>query len=133
MRGRISMVVLLGGMIGMIGCDKEVKLTFVNHSPTPVDIQLRGPGTGMGFVGRAGAGEATKTKIKVDKDFLPARYDWQAGAFANNFVVTEDTEDELWIHIDSPAGSAPVDKNTAVQGERKVKKIQIETEEVIVP
>ena len=76
--------------------------------------KLDGPGDGTGFLGTVPAMSKAKTKIKVDEDFLPATYRWDAGDEEGSFTVSKETPGELMIVIEQDGSIGPIDKNTEV-------------------
>jgi len=124
---RTIQILMLAGIAAALlgGCDKKVKLTFVNHTAQSREVQLSGPGVDRSYVGVAAGmgGKARYGTLKVKKDYLPATYEWWAGDVSSRFTVTEDTPGEVWIDI-KPSGSGGLrDKHTEVE---ETKKLQIE-------
>jgi len=120
---------LVLAVAALAGCDKEVKLTFFNGTDQQRDVFLAGPGdpSGTGILGTVGPISKLRTKIKVDKGFLPANYNWEAGDKSGSFTITKDSPGELMIAIEPGGVVGPIDKNTEIKKSKK-----IEAEDVII-
>ena len=117
-----------------LGCDKKVKLTFVNHTRTSRDVQLAGPGIGRTDVGiiAADGGKLQYGTLKVDKDLLPATYQWWAGNLTGRFTIRESTPKKVWVDIKRNAGGLR-DKDTEVEEKKRleVKEVPIYEDTVV--
>jgi len=121
---KLLALVLATSAIAIVGCDKEVKLSFINTTSQTRDVRLTAPGQGMAFLGPLpGTGGRLTHKLKIDEDYLPARCSWQAGDRSDEFVITKDSKDKLSIIIDPTGNIGPIDKRTTVD---KVDDINIE-------
>jgi len=94
------------------GCDKELTLTFVNHTDRaqPVAVQL--PGRAQRDLGTIAAnGGEVRHAFKMEDDDLPADVTCTAGASQLHLRITEESPDDqahvFWL-ID-PTRAAPTD------------------------
>ncbi|HOF17691.1 MAG TPA: hypothetical protein PK082_02185 [Phycisphaerae bacterium] len=129
---RIFLVCGLALSAALFGCDKKVKLTFVNHTSQSLEVQLSGPGRPGTFVGMVGpTGGKLRHELKIKKDSLPATYQWSAGDLDGRFTITKETDKQMWLDIKSGGGLR--DKHTEVQEEKKieVKELPVEQYEVV--
>ena len=119
--------------IALIGCDKEVNLTFFNGTHESRDLVLFGPGEGTGYLGSVGAMSKVKTKIKVDEGFLPATYSWEAGQTEGEFTITKESPGKLMIAIERGGSVGPIDEKTEVQKDEhlEAKDVIVEQETVV--
>jgi len=130
---RLSVGMVLAALFVAAGCDKEVKMTFFNNSDRNRELLLSGPGDGTGFLGTVPAMSKAKTRIKVDEDFLPATYRWDAGDEEGSFTVSKETPGELMIVIEQDGSIGPIDKNTEVHQDShiEIEDMMIEQDTVI--
>lgn len=114
----------------LVGCSKTVKVTFINDTDVSRELILIGPGEHPGHLGALAPMGVATAKIKVDKDFLPVTYSWDAGDKEGDFPITEDTED--WIRVEIDTGRV-TDKHTEIRKQRKVEieELPVHTEPVI--
>lgn len=96
-------------VLGLIlaGCDKEVKLTFVNETRGDLPVSLktsRGMNESLGMVS-AGGGHVEQT-FKYKKDELPVNVTWKAGEYCGKFDIDDKTHKNLRIDFlpDGPSG-----------------------------
>jgi len=99
--------ILVFGLLFTVGCEKEVKLTFVNETNNDVPLSLqtsRGANESMGIV-KAGGG-ATERTFKYKKEQLPVQVSWKAGDYCGKFDITDKTNKNLRIDFlpDGPSG-----------------------------
>ena len=122
----------LAGLL-LAGCEKEVKLTFFNGTNEGRDLILSGPGDGTGHLGSLPAMGKLTTKIRVDEDWLPATYQWEAGDTAGSFTMTKETPGKLMIAIERGGSIGPIDKNTEVHKAEdiKVKDVIVDQDTVV--
>jgi len=104
-----------------LGCDKKVKLTFVNHTRTSRDVRLAGPGVGRTLVGiiAADGGKLPYGTLKVKKDRLPATYRWRADDLSGQFTIRKDTPKKVWVDIKRHPGGLR-DKHTEVKEKKHI-------------
>ncbi|MHC4294080.1 MAG: hypothetical protein ACYSTL_00675 [Planctomycetota bacterium] len=118
----------------LIGCDKEVKLTFINTTSASRDLELTVPGEGIEYLGVLGAtGGRVTYKLKIDEDYLPVTCTWEAGNRSDQFTITKESKDKMLIAIDPTGNIGPIDKRTDVRKaeEKEVKELIIEQHEVV--
>jgi len=133
LRSVLSVGVMLCALC-LIGCDKEVKLTFVNLTPEALRVNLLVPGEGARRLGVVGAdGGKLRHKLKLDKDLLPVTCRYRAGRHAGSFTVTRRSEKKLWIDI-RPLGPPRVrDRHTVVEDKTRIeiRDVPVRREEVV--
>lgn len=126
-----GILVCLGALTG---CDKEVKLTFVNLTSESLAVTLNVPGEGTQSVGVVPPnGGKLPHKVKIDSDDLPATCTYAAGQHSGSFTVNKKTPDKLWIDI-RPGGPDRIrDDKTTVHEKRQVdiKDVKVRQEEVV--
>ncbi len=92
----------------LCGCDKEVELTFVNRTDQALDVRVSTPDEGHEHVGRLDPRGRLEHEIEIDDDELPARCSWTAGPYGGDFLVTEESDEEIWLEIFPAAVDSPV-------------------------
>jgi hypothetical protein len=126
-KGNVLALLLVLSAVLVVGCEKEYKMTFFNGTDQPRDLILAGPGTGTGYLGTLGPMGKVQTKIKVDEDFLPARYEWEAGDKEGSFTLTKDSKNKLMIAIEEDGSTGLIDENTQIHKHR-----QVEVQDVVI-
>jgi hypothetical protein len=100
----------------LVGCQKEVKLSFINTTSQSRELELSAPGHGTMYLGRIGAtGGRITHKLKIDEDYLPARCSWRAGDRADAFVINKESRSDLRIMIDPTGNIGPIDNRTSIE------------------
>lgn len=96
-------------VLGLIfaGCDKTVKLTFVNETRNDLPLSLKtssGMNESLGIM-RANGSVAEQT-FKYKKDELPVDVMWKAGEYCGKFEINHKTDKNLRIDFlpDGPSG-----------------------------
>lgn len=127
--GRKTVIgILLLSAVALAGCDKEVKLSFVNTTSQSRDLQLTVPGHGTSYLGVLGpTGGRITHKLKINEDYLPATCSWEAGGRSGSFTINTESKSKLLIAIDPTGNIGPIDKGTTVH-----KADKIEVEEVVI-
>jgi len=118
----------------VVGCQKKVKLSFINTTSQSRELELTVPGQGTTYLGTiAPTGGRITHKLKIDEDYLPARCSWRAGDRTDGFVVTKESESALRIIVDPTGNIGPIDKRTSIEKKENVeaKDIIIEQEMVV--
>ena len=119
---------LLAVAVASAGCEKEVKVTFLNTTSHSRDLELVAPGHGTILLGTIGAtGGQVTYKLKIDEDYLPATCTYQAGDRSGSFTITKESEGKMRIIFDPTGDIGPIDTKTEVH-----KTDKIEVQEVIV-
>jgi len=114
--------------IAAAGCDKEVKLTFLNTTAQSRDVELTAPGHGTMLLGPvAPTGGKLTYELKIDRDYLPAICSWEAGDRSGRFTITKQSKEKQRIIIDPTGNIGPIDKNVEVQKDE-----QLEATDVII-
>lgn len=90
----------------LVGCDQEVKLTFVNLTGDDLDVHLTSPAGGRQYLGVISPVGRLCHDLAIDKDDLPVTCIWSAGAYRGRFPVSKDSQKELRIEI-GPVGGPP--------------------------
>ena len=130
---RTTVAALLLAIALLAGCDKEVKLTFINTTAETRDLYLTAPSHGTRYLGVLPAtGGKLKYKLKIDEDLLPATCSWEAGNRSDSFTVNKESEGKMTIAID-PTGNITIDKKTTVHrtDDVTVEDIIVEQKEVV--
>lgn len=118
-------VILPALLLLAAGCDKKVKLTFVNTSGQSLDLKVMPPGKGTVDMGTLIAnGGVLRYEVKVDKDDLPATCSWEAGHHAGRIQITEDSPKVIPIEIRT---GGPADKRDVIK-----KKTHIDIEDKLI-
>ena len=76
-----------------------------------------GPGDHPGRIGVVPSMGLATVKVKVDQDFLPVTYSWDAGDKSGSFRVTKETPDQLWVDIDT---GQVRDEHTEIRKQRQI-------------
>ena len=96
------------------GCEKEVKMSFQNSTDDARVLMVSGPGKGTGLLGTVAPYQKVTTRIKVDEDFLPATYTWDAGDQDGTFTIDKDSKSPQMVVIQKDGSMGPIDKDTEV-------------------
>ena len=131
-----GVLMILTGLVVLasLGCNKEVKLTFVNTTSVSRHLRLTVPGEGTEYIGVVGAtGGKLTHKLKINNDYLPATCSWAVGGRSGQFTITKDSEDKMMIAIDPTGNIGPIDAATEVHKseEVEVKELIVEQQEVV--
>ena len=131
-----KVLMILAGLLVLasLGCDKEVKLTFVNTTSVDRHLRLTVPGEGTDYIGVVSAtGGKLTHKLKIDDDYLPATCSWTGGDRNGQFTVTEDSKGKMMIAIDPTGNIGPIDAAAEVHKteEGEVKELIVEQQEVV--
>ncbi len=125
MKKLIAMGVILPALLLAVGCDKKVKLTFLNRSSESLDLKVMLPGKGSVDLGTLVAnGGILKYQVEVDEDDLPATCSWKAGHHEGKLQIVEASPKVILIEI-RPGG--PADKRDVIK-----KKTTIDIEDKLV-
>ncbi len=102
------------GVVGVLvaaaclsGCGKEVRLTFINLTNESRDVHVTSPGADRQYLGVIPPLGKIRHTLRIEKKYLPATCRWTAGAHAESFRVTRQSDRRLWIGIRSPASAPP--------------------------
>lgn len=125
MKKLIAMGVIVPALLLAAGCDKKVKLTFLNRSSESLDLKVTTPGAGSVDLGTLMAdGGVVKCQVKVDEDDLPATCFWKAGHHSGKLQIVKATPKVVVIEI-RPGG--PSDKRDVIK-----RKTRIDIEDTLV-
>jgi hypothetical protein len=131
---RVCASALLAGVCCLLGCDKEVDLTFVNLTSDSLGVAVAVPREGRQHLGIVlPHGGKLRHELEFDKDDLPVTCWYMVGQQQGQFTVTRKSPKELWIDI-RPLGAPRVrDKHTTVNEEVQVdiKPLPVRQEEVV--
>ena len=125
MKKLIAMGVIVPALLLAVGCDKKVKLTFLNRSSESLDLKVIPPGKGSVDLGTLVAnGGLLKYQVKVDEDDLPATCFWKAGHHSGKVQIVKESPKVVLVEI-RPGG--PADKRDVIK-----KKTHIDIEDKLV-
>jgi hypothetical protein len=102
LRSAAAAVGLLSGLC-LCGCDKEVKLTFLNLSEDTLDVHVTSPDKGRQYLGVLPPMGKLRHRLAIDEKGLPAACLWTAGPYVQQFSVTRETAGLMFIDIRPPA------------------------------
>jgi hypothetical protein len=118
-------VILSALLLLAAGCDKKVKLTFINTSSQSLDLEVVPPGKGPVDLGTLIAdGGMRRYEVKVDEDDLPAICSWRAGHHAGQVRISEDSPKTILVEIRT---GGPADKRDVIK-----KKIHIDIKDTLI-
>lgn len=111
-------VILPALLLLAAGCDKKVKLTFINTSSQSLDLKLIPPGKTSVDLGTLIANGGTrKYQVKVDEDDLPADCFWRAGHHAGKVRISKDSPKTILVEIRT---GGPADKRDVIKTETHI-------------
>lgn len=98
-----------------VGCQKQIDLTFYNHTDAVLPVQVTTPEVGTMDAGSIGAnGSMLNYTIRLETSNLPADCSVAVGRAARSFTVTEDTREHLWFHYTDQGLAGPMDRDAGV-------------------
>ena len=107
MTGRMALALALGAL-AMVGCSKEVTVTWYNLGSYPMDVEMINAPVHIAEepLGTASpAGGRIQRTLKVANDDLPEVYSWSAkgsgGDVNGSFQITKDSKRYLYIVLPS--------------------------------
>lgn len=113
----------------MVGCQKKMQLTIVNHTGSVLPVSVTTPEAGTVNVGSVGAnGSSIRHTIRIKEDDLPASCSVRVGLVSRSFTVNEDMKDKQWFHYDDKGLAGPMDKDTPYVTEKQTGEIRLRTE-----
>ena len=114
MKKLIATGVILSALLPLAaGCDKKVKLTFINTSSQSLDLKVVPPGKASVDLGTLIAdGGMRKYEVKVDKDDLPAVCFWRAGHHLGQVRISQDSPKAILVEIRT---GGPADKRDVIK------------------
>jgi len=99
------LLVVVGAMLA--GCDKEVEITWVNHTFIERQLVVHEPDGDREEIGRLERNGGVRTEeFEFDDDDLPARVRWRAGDQRGEILVAEASPERLYIEL-LPGGPTP--------------------------
>ncbi|KPK79300.1 MAG: hypothetical protein AMJ81_13470 [Phycisphaerae bacterium SM23_33] len=114
--GTLLVVVALCAMM-TAGCQKQLELTFVNHTNSVVPVRVSTPQTGTMEAGSLGpSGSKLHCTIRIEMEDLPALCTCTVGVGFKTFTVTKDTKGKLWFHYTKEGLAGPTDKEGSLVG-----------------
>jgi hypothetical protein len=128
---KLALVLLCLSAVVVVGCDKEVKLVFINTTDETlkVDVDSITAKPTMSI-------ELTMTPLqqkeilwKWDEKDLPAQVQWDAGVYKGSFAINKDTPKVKQIPI--TGDSNPARNTPAAKAQRALDRIKTRTETVI--
>lgn len=130
----LAVLALVACAMAAVGCDKEMKVTFVNVTDQSLPVELKVANSPFWPIGTVSAdGGKLRHKFTVESDDLPATCVYNAGGKSGSFVVSKDSPSELWIDIGLKGDTRVRDKKAVVHEKRdvEVKKLPIGQQEVV--
>ncbi|MBL7132656.1 MAG: hypothetical protein ISS78_01030 [Phycisphaerae bacterium] len=113
MKKLIATGVILPALLLAAGCEKKVKLTFLNRSSESLDLKVTPPGKGPVDMGTLIAnGGMLKYEVKVDEDDLPAPCFWKAGHHSGQVLVVKASPKVILVEI---RAGGPADKRDVIK------------------
>ena len=125
MKKLIAMGVILPVLLLAAGCDKKVKLTFLNRSSESLDLKVITPGEGSVDMGTLIAnGGVLKYEVEIDKDDLPTTCFWKAGHHSGKVQIVEASPKVILVEI---RAGGPADKRDVIK-----KKTHIDVKDTLI-
>ena len=110
------------------GCQKRVKITFVNSTDETLPVSVTTPSDGTITVGSIGGNSSLPYVVRIPTDDLPALCSAKVGLIGRkSFTISEDTKDKLWFHYTDKGLAGPADEYTDVTVTKQTGKIVIES------
>jgi len=115
---RLGLLSLVLAGVAMVGCDKKIKLTFVNDTPQAREVEFTTPdGTvELGTIRPAGK---VSEEVKIAKDDLPARCSYTAGDMTGQFTILKDSPGSMIIYVDKSRDVGPGNKKTEMKTKKE--------------
>ena len=125
MKKLIATGLILPVLLLAAGCDKEIKLTFLNSSSQSLDLKVTPPGKGTVDLGTLIAnGGMLKYQVKVEQDDLPATCFWKAGHHSGQVLVAKASPKAILVEI---RAGGPGDKRDVIK-----KKTHIDVKDTLI-
>ena len=111
---RLASLSLVLAAVAVVGCDKKIKLTFVNDTPQPREVQFTTPeGTvPLGVIPPSGK---MSEEVKFSQDDLPATCTYTAGDISGQFSIGKKSPNPTIIYVDKSRDVGPVGKDTKMK------------------
>jgi len=110
------------------GCQKKVRITFVNHTDETLPVSVTTPSDGTINIGSIGGDSSMRYLVRIPTDDLPALCSAKVGLIGSkSFTISTDTEDEIWFHRTGKGLAGPVGKDTPASVTEKTGEIIIES------
>jgi hypothetical protein len=130
----LAVLALAACAMAAVGCDKEMKVTFVNVSDQSLPVELKVANSPSWPIGTVPAdGGKLRHKFTVDGDDMPATCVYSAGGKTGSFMVTKNSPSELWVDIGLKGETRVRDSKMEVNEKREVevKKVKVHQGEVV--
>ena len=135
-RKALLVIVALCGLAAT-GCQKKVRITFVNHTDETLPVSITTPNDGTINVGSVGGNSnSIPYTVRIPTDDLPALCSAKVGLIGGkSFTISEDTKDKLWFDYTDKGLAGPRDEDTDATVTRLTGEITTESEPrtVVVP
>lgn len=132
MRKLLGLATMAVMALFVVGCEKELKMTFVNTTDQARDLRIQSPSTGTDSWGTVPRNGRVTQKMKFDKDTLPTSVAWQAGDLNGSFSVDKDTKDGI-IYIGEGGSTGLVSPKSELNKHKEVeKKDKVKSQDTIV-
>ena len=111
-RMALLVTVALCGLVAT-GCQKKVKITFINHTDATLPVSITTPSDGTITVGSVGGNSSLPYVVRIPTDDLPALCSAKVGLIGSkSFTVSQDTKDRLWFDYTDKGLAGPRDEDT---------------------
>jgi len=109
----LAVVALCG--LAATGCQKKVRITFINHTDEVLAVTVTTPSEGTITFGSVPANSNLRCVVRIPTDDLPALCSAKVGLIGSrSFTISEDTKDRLLFHYTDKGLAGPVDEETDV-------------------
>ena len=124
----LLVVVALCGLAAT-GCQKKVRITFINHTDEVLPVTVTTPSEGTITFGSVPANSNLRCVVRIPTDDLPALCSAKVGLIGSrSFSINEDTKDKLLFHYTDKGLAGPVDEDTDVAVTKQIGEAVVETE-----
>ena len=124
----LLVVVALCGLAAT-GCQKKVRITFINHTDEVLPVTVTTPSEGTITFGSVPANSNLRCVVRIPTDDLPALCSAKVGLIGSkSFTISEDTKDKLWFHYTDKGLAGPADEETDVTVTKPTGEIVVESE-----
>ena len=126
-RKALLVIVALCGLAAT-GCQKKVKITFINHTNETLPVSVTTPSDGTIAVGSIGGNSSLPCVVRIPTDDLPALCSAKVGLIGGkSFTISEDTKDKLWFDYTDKGLAGPRDEDTDASVTQQTGEITIES------
>lgn len=129
---KLALVLLCVSVLAVVGCDKEVKLVFINTTDETLTIDVDSIAAKQTMSMELTLTPLQKKEIhwKWDEKELPAQVQWEGTGYKGSFVINKDTPSVKQIPITGD-NADPARNTPEAKARRALERVKTKTETVV--